>query len=59
MRRTWSVVTATTWWRVLQAVGVSVLIAAGAVMLGVPIADPCDICAQTHPWWMCLLIGCF
>lgn len=60
MRRTWSVVTASSWWRVLQAVGVSALLAGGAsVLFGVPINDTCDICAQSSPWWMCLLIGCW
>jgi len=46
-------------WRVLQAIGASLVIATALVLFdGVVIADPCDICAEVHPWWMCLLIGC-
>lgn len=45
-------------WRVAQAVGASILIAV-AVWALVPIADPCDICEQMHPWWWCVLMGCW
>ena len=36
--------------------------AAAAVMLSLyyqPMVDPCNICEQMYPWWLCILLGCW
>lgn len=44
-------------WRVLQAVGASLLIATALSALdGIPIADPCETCLAVHPWWWCTFV---
>lgn len=55
MRRVCSVSDA---WRLLQAVGVSVLIAVAVIAAsdGIIIRDTCEICLEVHPWWWCTLV---
>jgi hypothetical protein len=46
-------------WRLLQAVGASVLIAVALVMAEQPYPDICLPCVRGEVnWWLCLLAGC-
>jgi len=45
-------------WRLLQAVAASLLVAT-VVAASIPYPDYCEVCAQVHPWWMCVLAGCW
>jgi len=48
--------------RIGQIVSAACGAAAVAVTLTVfyqPMVDPCNICEQMYPWWLCILLGCW
>ena len=51
----------TTFWRLLQAASLSLLIAAALLVAGdIPYPDPCRACdAGQMSWWLCVLAGCW
>lgn len=53
MRR-WTVTDA---WRLVQAVGASVVIASALIHLSsIPYLDVCETCLAVHPWWWCTFV---